>query len=382
MKKIKDIDTSSVNDLIGIGKKILKLVYIFMILALIIGGIFIGEQLNIFSSIVNVLAVLSPVFIGFVIAWLFNPLLLKLHNKGIPKLGAAGIIYAGIILFIYIFISLFIPIIYEQINDFITIIPSVIDVVNDLLNTVVTSIGATGVDLETVESSIIGYLSDISGSIASAIPSGALNIVSSLFSGIVNFLFSLIIGFYLLVDYDNIMNKFLNFIPVKYKKDTVFLFDNIGSAVRRCVNGTLLIASMVFVCDTIGFAIVGLDVALLIGLFCGITDLIPYIGPYIGGGFAVLVAYTQGPVVGTGVLVIALIVQLLENYVLQPVVMGKATNLHPVLIIIGLLVFGYFFGIVGMILASPILTIFKVIINFVNDKYNIFDFNEPKIIKE
>ena len=125
---------------------------------------------------------------------------------------------------------------------------------------------------------------------------------------------------------------------------------------------------MVFVCDTIGFAIVGLNAAILFGLFCGITDLIPYIGPYIGGAAAVIVGFTQSPIIGFATLVVAIIVQLVESYVLQPVVMSKAMQLSPITIIVGLLLFGYFFGIVGMIIATPCMSIIKEIIIFISRK--------------
>mgnify|MGYP002999861153 FL=1 len=117
-----------------------------------------------------------------------------------------------------------------------------------------------------------------------------------------------------------------------------------------------------------GFAIVGLNAAVLFGLFCGITDLIPYIGPYIGGAAAVIVGFTQSPIIGFATLVVAIIVQLVESYVLQPVVMSKAMQLSPITIIVGLLLFGYFFGIVGMIIATPCMSIIKEIIIFISRK--------------
>ena len=133
---------------------------------------------------------------------------------------------------------------------------------------------------------------------------------------------------------------------------------------------------MVFVCDTIGFALVGLNAGVLFGLLCGITDLIPYIGPYIGGAAAVIVGFTQGPMVGIGVLIIVIVVQLIESYLLQPVVMSKAMQLHPVLIIVGLLLFGHFFGILGMIVATPCMAIIKEILLFIVHR------NHPKAIEK
>ena len=99
----------------------------------------------------------------------------------------------------------------------------------------------------------------------------------------------------MLFDFDNVTNLLLKLIPKRHQMETAELLENIGREVRKSVNGTLLVACMVFVCDTIGFSIIGLKSALLFGLFCGITDLIPYIGPYIGTAVAAVVAFTQSP---------------------------------------------------------------------------------------
>ena len=129
---------------------------------------------------------------------------------------------------------------------------------------------------------------------------------------------------------------------------------------------------MVLVCDTIAFSIIGLESPLLFGVFCGLTDLIPYIGPYIGGSAAVIVGFSQNTKIGLAILIACVIVQLVENYILQPIVMSKAIELHPVTIIIGLLLFGHFFGIIGMIIATPILALLKVIYEFICQRFELF----------
>ena len=205
-------------------------------------------------------------------------------------------------------------------------------------------------------------------SFTSSLPNHIIDFVKGLFSALGIIILSLVVGIYMLIDFDNITLAFQKILPKKGREDYIKLLENISFNAHKVVNGTLLIALMVFVCDTIGFAIVGLDMAVLFGLFCGLTDLIPYIGPYIGGAAAVIVGFTQGPIVGIGVLVIAVIVQLLESYVLQPMVMSKAMQLHPVMIIVGLLLFGYFFSIIGMVLATPCMAVIKEIIIFINHK--------------
>ena len=113
--------------------------------------------------------------------------------------------------------------------------------------------------------------------------------MGSLFSGLGSIFFGLIIGLYMLYDFDNVTVLFLNLFQVDIKWKIAGLLDKIGVEVRKTVNGTLLVACMVFVCDTIGFSIIGLKSALLFGLFCGITDLIPYIGPWLGTAVATVV---------------------------------------------------------------------------------------------
>ena len=80
-KKTKEIDNKEVNEVVSLTKKILKLLYIAMIVAIVLFGTIILKQLNIWNLLLTFLKVLSPLFIGFVIAWLFNPLVKKLNNK-------------------------------------------------------------------------------------------------------------------------------------------------------------------------------------------------------------------------------------------------------------------------------------------------------------
>ena len=106
---------------------------------------------------------------------------------------------------------------------------------------------------------------------------------------------------------------------------------------------------------------------MLLGFLCGLTDLIPLIGPYIGGGIAILVALSEGKSVIIGTLLFIVIVQIIENYVFQPIVMSKSVKISPLLVIVGLLVFGNLFGIVGMLLSTPIVCIIRVIYLYIDD---------------
>lgn len=381
-KKKNELDTNGLNEIIYLGKNILKLSFIILIIGIILAGTILLKELGVFKFIGSVLNVLAPLFIGFIVAWLFAPLVDKMTKKGISRILASMIVYVIFIAFLIVFFRIFIPIIYNELNELIKTLPSITEKITDFINSTFDKIDSDAFNIEAIKTNILDAITNYGTSISSNLPTTIVSIMSNLVSGLGTIFFGLIIGLYMLFDFDNVTNLLLKVIPVKHQVEVASLVEKIGSEVRKCVNGTLLVACMVFVCDTIGFSIIGLKSALLFGLFCGITDLIPYIGPYLGTAVATVVGLTQSPLIGLGVFIIACVVQLIESYVLQPIVMSKATNLHPVVIICGLLIFGHFFGIIGMILASPIMSVIKVIFEFIIEKFELFqrNSNEEKAI--
>lgn len=368
LKKNKDVDKDSLNELIHLSKNLIRVFYVITIVGIILGILIALQRLELFNLLKGVLKVISPLFIGFIIAWLVNPLQRKLVDKGMNKYLSSILIFIGIIGIAILFIYIFIPVLYNQVNDLISTIPSILNSTSSFVTKTLDKFDIGGIDIDSIKHSLIDTGQEMVVSFTSSLPNHIIDFVKGLFSALGIIILSLVVGIYMLIDFDNITLAFQKILPKKGREDYIKLLENISFNAHKVVNGTLLIALMVFVCDTIGFAIVGLDMAVLFGLFCGLTDLIPYIGPYIGGAAAVIVGFTQGPIVGIGVLVIAVIVQLLESYVLQPMVMSKAMQLHPVMIIVGLLLFGYFFSIIGMVLATPCMAVIKEIIIFINHK--------------
>ena len=369
MKRKKEIDTDGLNEVIHLSRNVLRVIYIITIISIILGAIAAFHFLGLFNIILGVLNVISPVFIGFIIAWLFYPLHRKMINQGVNRILSAILIFIMIILIIGVFIYVFIPVISSQVNDLVSYVPSVIDSTTDFLTKTVNSISIKNLDITNIQNGLLTSIESFILEFTSSLPNNILEIIKSLVSALGTIVISLIIGIYMLIDYDNIILSINKLFPKKRHEEYQELVNNISTNTRRVVNSTLFVAFLVFVFDTIGFAAIGLKSAMLFGLFCGLTDLIPYIGPYIGGGVAVIIGFTQGPVIGFGVLIIAVIVQLLESYILQPVVMSQATDLSPIIIIVGLLIFGYFFGITGMVIATPCLAIIKELCVFIKKRY-------------
>ena len=112
------------------------------------------------------------------------------------------------------------------------------------------------------------------------------------------------------------------------------------------------------------FSIIGLSSPILFALFCAITNIIPYIGPYIGGVPAILIGLTKSFRLGIVVTVVIMVVQSLENNIVQPLIVSKNVDLNPIYILIGVIIFSHFFGILGMIISTPFILILRSIINY------------------
>lgn len=377
--KAKEIDYKEVNSVVALSKRILNLFYIVMIVAIVYLATILMREWGVLKFITTLLKVISPLFIGFIIAWLFNPAVTKLEKKGLPRIAGSLIVYAIFLTVLVVFIRVLVPTVYTQLNELIGNLPSIFNEVKSTVNKVFESLSdVKGIDLTSVKANLFSTLESWFDNFTTSLPKSILNFVSSFFSSLITIVFGLVIGLYMLFDFDSISGHLVNIMPNKIQKDTEKLIDNISTEVRKCVNGTLTVATMVFVADSIGFAILGLQAPLLFGLFCGITDLIPYVGPYIGGIAAVVIGFSQSTFIGIMTIVIVVIVQTLENFVLQPLIMSKTMKLHPVTIIIGLLIFEHFFGIVGMILATPIIALLKVIYHFVLEKIK----DEEELVEE
>ena len=372
-----------VNEVIDLSKKILHFFYIAMIIATVFIVTLIAREWGVWNFILNILSVLSPFFIGFVLAWILNPIVNKLEKKKMPRVVGSMLVYAIMILSIALFVGYMLPVIYDQIQVLIRNLPSIFNEVEIFMNNIVSRLGnIDGVDFVSIKNQIFTTITSSFNNFMTSLPNTIMGMVGNLFSSLVTICFGLVIGLYMLIDFDSINGHLLNLLPKKNRFEDSLLITNISTEVRKSVNGTLLVASMVFVCDSLGFFFIGLQAPLLFGLLCGITDLIPYVGPYIGGIVAVIVGFAQSPLIGILSLIIVVVVQMVENNILQPIVMSKTTELHPVTIIVGLLLFEHFFGIVGMILCTPCMSLVKVVWRFFKEKYNLFQNKDEIILSE
>ncbi len=377
VKKLKGLDFKKLNNAIGVGNKILSILYILLIILLIYIGILVLKEFNVLPAILKILSVISPLFIGFLIAWLLNPLVTKLTDKGLNRPVSVILIFALMIIFLYLFILLAVPAMANQIKDIVGTIPTILSDLKSWVENIFDKIADLSLEnLDTTKTHFFESIEKIGTNLQTNLPQTALNLISSMASGLGKILLSFIVGFYMLFNFNTVSSGFVKLLPKKWRKDADQLLSQISTTTYDYVKGTLVISFMLMIVSLIGFAIIGLKAPFLIALFCAITNLIPYIGPYMGAAVAALVGFSQSSVVGILTLVFIFIVQTLEGNFLTPLFMSKKMNLHPVTILISLLIFEHFFGIIGMVIATPVTALLKIIFNFFDEKFQFFEYTK------
>ena len=387
-RKIKDseLDVKSINNFFRLSNNLIKFVFILVIILVILVGTYLIKEWNILGVIGTILSVISPVFIGFVIAWLLDPLATKLSTK-MPRVLACILTYLIIFGSIILLLVFTVPTFSSGITDVVSVVPDLVDNAQDFVSDTLENLGDSK-EVEDYKATILEKIEETGSSIASTLPNSIWNFGKGLISVSTNIILGIMIGFYLLFDFRKFQGHLLSLMPTSWHKNAKDLMKRVNVKLRSYVGGVLLVCFLVFITQSIGFSLAGLSAPFLFALFCAVTDIIPYIGPWIGGAPAVIVGFTIDPMVGIFCLVSVVVCQLLENNFYQPLIMGKTMKLHPVTIMLGLLLFNYFFGMIGMIVATPIIATVKIIFEFVventdiKEKFNNYQKNNQKTVRE
>ncbi len=368
-------DKKNLSELVDSSKKLVRLLYVIFIILGVYIGILVFNALKIGDILINLLKILLPLFIGILIAWLFKPIVNKLQAKGMKKGLACTLVYVIFVGIIVWILFTLVPLLYNQISDLISQLPTIGNSAQEWLNRIFERMdGIPGVDVDSIKLSLSAKLQAFGTELTSSIPETAVKIVSSFASGAGTFGLGLIIGFFALVSVDHPLEAIRDFLPKKSHKTFEGIMASINGAARSFISGAAIDCTLVFIVSSIAFWIVGLKAPLLFGLFCGLTNVIPYAGPYIGGAPALIVGFSQGPVTGFLVLISLVVIQSLEGSFIQTLIMSKSTKLHPITIIMGLLIFGHFWGIIGMFISTPVIAAIKAVLLYLDERFDILSF--------
>ncbi len=371
-RKDKEIDINSLNDILFIGKKLMHIGYVMTIIALVLLATYLIKEWQVLNFIGQFLTVISPIFIGLVIAWLLDPFAKILQGKKVPRIIACIIAYLLFITVLFLIVALLIPAMGSQVKDFIGNIPTLVNDFKNFFNKVIVDLSHTfDYDFSGIKNQLYHTVETFGVNLSTRIPDMAISFVSGLVSGGVSFFLGLMIGFYMLFDFDKLNRSFIALLPRKWRRGASELSVRLNESLRSYVQGVLLVMTLVFITQAIGLTISGLQAPLVFAFFCALTDIIPYFGPYIGAVPILLVGFMTDPIVGVCCAISIVVVQLLENNFYQPLIMGHTMKLHPVTIMLGLLIFQHFFGIIGMIVATPVIAALKIIFTFINEKVDV-----------
>jgi predicted PurR-regulated permease PerM len=371
------VDTKNLNEVIRSSSKLLKVLLILLVIVGIYAITLIFKEWKIVTFILLLLKILSPFFIGIIIAWLLDPFVKFLHKRGINRVVGTSIVYLVMLVILYLTITSIFPVLLDQINEFVAMLPNIFDDVTVWTNNFIDRFkDISFIDVEVIKADMIGSINDFVMSLTTDIPATIVSFIRGMFSTIGLVALGLMIGFYLLFDFDNVGKVLLSLLPEWARKDAMSLFMEANDSVFNYIKGTLFTSIIIFVLSSIVFTFVGLKAALLFGLICGVTNIIPYVGPYLGAVPPVIVAFTQGVPTGIITVVSIGIIQFIEGNFVHPLIMSRTMKLHPVTILIGLLLFEHFFGIVGMIIATPVIAVLKSVFMFFQKKYEILKFKQ------
>lgn len=366
--KEKKLDFKTLNELIKTGNILLKITLTMVILAIAILIIYLIDKTSVLVILGKIISILSPLFIGLLIAWLVEPAINYFVKNKVGRKLATVVVYLILIFIIVLIAALIVPEFIAQVNELITRIPNFLKSINTFINDTFKS--TADFDLSSVKESLINTINNFVNNFTSENLTGIVEKLSSSIKVVSNFVLGILIAFYLSLDFKNV-NKYVSIlVPNRFHEDIKKITTPLNEMLRNYVNGTLLSCLFVMILSLIGFLISGVSSPLLFAIFCAITNLIPYFGPYIGGIPVILIGFTMNPYVGLGCLITVVLVQFLEGNILNPLIVGKAVSLHPVILMLSLLVFEYFFGIFGMVIAVPIVATIKIVLLFFENKYH------------
>lgn len=226
-------------------------------------------------------------------------------------------------------------------------------------------IGDYTLDLSGMYQELSSALTSFVGSVAE----GTLDVVFNIASGAFWLIVVLITSFYLVKDADRFSEQLNNLAPPGYRDDLVRLRQQITGVWNAFLRGQLLLGLVMVVITAVVCWTFGLSYAVVLGLLAGVMEFVPNVGPFLAGVPAVLVALFQDSTVfglsnfwyAALIAGLYLLIQQIENNVLVPRILGGSLNLHPLMVLIGIIIGGSMAGIIGMLLAAPILATLRVL---------------------
>ncbi|TGY43368.1 AI-2E family transporter [Clostridium sartagoforme] len=342
------------------------LLLVLLVLSIALIGYKLIENYNYFFNIIGKLwSLLLPVVYGLIIAYILNPLVKFIQRKFKTKDGIAILSSYVLLIVILVVVAIFlIPNMVNSLIDLTSNIPSYIKECQSWMNSLLNNKEIQDIITSTGIMDNINDLISKIGTISVSILEGAISYVVTISSQVVKLFIGLLISIYVLIDKDRIIreSKKLTFLVVKEKRavkviEAIRIYHSmVGAYIGIKAIDSTIIGFMALILLTI----VKSEYAFLLAIIVGITNMIPYFGPFIGEVVGFLFNVFVSPSKGLIVFLVLLALQQFDGWYLDPKLIGDKVGVRPLLIIVAVLIGGGFFGALGMLLASPTAATIKI----------------------
>lgn len=320
---------------------------------------FVFQPIGVFVS-----TLFFPILISGFLFLLFNPVVNFMEKRKVNRTVAILVLYIVFIGFAIFVTASIGPVLSRQVTDLVGSIPTYVKemrgLIEDLSNSRLFKWVMTQdyVSIQEIENYIVEFTTKIPDAFTASL-SKVFSVVTNITLIIVTVPFIL---FYMFKDGQRFPHTAVRLLPSSYRDEGLNIIDETGETLSAYIQGQVLVALMVGTLTFIGYLIIGLPFALVLAVVIAITNIIPYVGVFIGVAPALIIALLESPTKALLVIVVVLVVQQVEGNLLSPMIIGKRLNTHPLTIIILLLVAGNLAGVLGMILAVPTYAVAKTVI--------------------
>lgn len=317
--------------------------------------------------------ILMPFLVGFVLAYLGDPLVDRFENWKINRTLGVAIVFVLFFSMLVAALLILIPMLTREVNALVRQVPAFIEWLQKTASPFFIeqfNVDPFDFSIESIREQLTGNWQQ-AGNIATRVFAEVTSSGFAMVGWLMNLVLIPVVAFYLMRDWDEIMVRLRELLPREMEATTVKLAKDCDEVLSAFLRGQLLIMLLLGVIYAIGLYIVGLDLALLIGMLAGLASIVPYLGFVVGILAATLAALFQFQDVIhlVYVLVVFGIGQMLEGMVLTPLLVGDRIGLHPVAVIFALLAGGQLFGFVGILLALPVAAVIMVFARYAHDRY-------------
>ncbi len=326
-----------------------------------------------------------PVILATIAYYLLRPLLNLLEAIRIPKIWGILVILLGLIGLMTLLIVLGFPFLKIQITNLVQDFPEyfkqLVKSFDGFLRSSIFSSYYLNLAFD-IDSLMKQVPEDIANTLQNAV-GGLANGIGRLISTVTGLILAIVtvpfILFYLLKDGDKLPAYILNLLPPRMRADTLQVMREADKQISAYILGQIVVSICIGVMVFIGFVIIGMDYALLLGVIAMITSVVPYLGPIIAIVPAAVIAIVTSPFMLVKLAIVWTVVQLIEGKFISPQIMGKSLHIHPITIIFVLLTMGSLFGVPGVILGIPGYALLKVLVThfykILKRRYNKYEMN-------